>query len=136
MSAITKEQIKRIYALGSAIGIVDRGNKDDDLHTLVSGMTGKDSVSDLTGEEFIKVERELLNRMRVVNHNKPYTKKPSSAASGGSFPQGKPNEKPSVAGMMTKNSRARHGGLYTGSASWMTARPRPESVCAGLSRKR
>ena len=44
MAAINAQQIRKIYAIGNALGIVERGNEDDDLHALVSALTGKDSV--------------------------------------------------------------------------------------------
>ena len=48
MAAINAQQIRKIYAIGNALGIVERGNEDDDLHALVSALTGKDSVKSLT----------------------------------------------------------------------------------------
>lgn len=71
MTAITKEQIRRVYALGAAIGAVERGNKDDNLHALVYSITQKSSVSALTRDEFYVVERELLTRMQYKNRTEP-----------------------------------------------------------------
>ena len=86
---ISKEQIKRIYALGSAIGILDSGNKDDDLHALVYSITEKESVKALTEGEFKKVERALMDKMKIYRDNKvPKAKS-------------KANDE-TVAGMMTK----------------------------------
>ncbi len=51
MAAINAQQIRKIYAIGNALGIVERGNEDDDLHALVSALTGKDSVKSLTYAE-------------------------------------------------------------------------------------
>lgn len=48
MAAINAQQIKKIYAIGNALGIVERGNDEDDLHAMVSAMTGKDSIKALT----------------------------------------------------------------------------------------
>lgn len=45
MAAINAQQIKKIYAIGNALGIVERGNDDDDLHAMVSAMTGKGSIT-------------------------------------------------------------------------------------------
>ena len=87
--AISKEQIKRIYALGSAIGILKSGNKDDELHCLVYSITKKDSIKLLTEAEFWKVEKALMERMKIYRDNKAP----------------KPKEKvkdDTVAGMMTK----------------------------------
>lgn len=81
MAAITKEQIKRIYVLGSSLGMVDRQNPDDMLHTLVCALTGKESIRSLDEAEFEKVQADLLNRMRLAN--RPVLsprKKPAKAA--------------------------------------------------------
>ena len=63
---ITKEQIKRLYALGSSLGMVKRG-PDDALHVLVESMTGKESISTLTQLEFESVQTALMGRMRFEN---------------------------------------------------------------------
>lgn len=41
MTAIATQQIRKIYAIGNALGIVERGNAEDSLHDLVSSLTGK-----------------------------------------------------------------------------------------------
>ena len=51
MRKIELFQIKKIYAIGDALEIVDRKNRDDDLHALIQGMTGKESVKALTYKE-------------------------------------------------------------------------------------
>lgn len=51
MAAINAQQIKKIYAIGNSLGIVERGNDEDDLHAMVSAMTGKDSIKTLTYRE-------------------------------------------------------------------------------------
>lgn len=51
MAAINAQQIKKIYAIGNALGIVERGNEADNLHAMVSAMTGKESVKALTYAE-------------------------------------------------------------------------------------
>jgi hemoglobin-like flavoprotein len=68
MGGITKEQVRSIYALGSAAGILESGNKDDSLHALVRRVTGKDTVSSLTAEEYEKVKHELLPLLKYRNH--------------------------------------------------------------------
>lgn len=69
---ITKEQIKRVYALGAGLGLVDNRNHDGDmLHELVHGITGKTSIAELTATEFNSVQRELLERMRLKNQTPP-----------------------------------------------------------------
>lgn len=76
MAAITKEQIKRIYALGGALGLVETGNRDDHLHNMVNRLAGKKSISSLTAQEFQAVERELLSLMQYKNHQAPLKAKP------------------------------------------------------------
>ena len=41
MAAINGQQIKKIYAIGNALGIVERGNEEDALHSLVAAITGE-----------------------------------------------------------------------------------------------
>lgn len=62
MADINAQQIRKIYAIGNALGIVERGNEDDDLHALVSALTGKDSVKALTYTEAQAVIADLQKR--------------------------------------------------------------------------
>lgn len=94
-NGISKEQIKRIYALGSALGILQSGNKDDELHCLVYSITKKDSVKILTETEFNKVEKELMEKMKVYHRGNKAPK-----------PTNKTKEE-SVAGMMTKAQQSK-----------------------------
>lgn len=98
MENITKEQIKHIYALGSAVGILDRGNKDDDLHALVSARTGKDSISALSVTEAKNIERDLMDRMRLGNRTEPLDRRPKPAKKAGA-------EKAPTPGMMTNEQQ-------------------------------
>lgn len=50
MKQIEPYQMKKIYAIGRQLGIAERGHEDD-LHALVAGMTGKDSIKSLTYRE-------------------------------------------------------------------------------------
>lgn len=48
----TKEQIRRIYALGAAAGLLDRSaGTDDDLHLWVKQFSLKDHISELTEQQ-------------------------------------------------------------------------------------
>lgn len=68
----TKEQIKRIYGLGAGLGIVGK-NRDDMLHEVIYGITGKTSVKELTDSDFKAVQAELIERMKLANPNhKPH----------------------------------------------------------------
>jgi hypothetical protein len=74
MAQITKGQIQRVYALGAGIGILENGNENDDLHALVSRITGKEHIKDLTDTEFNAVERELMRLMRYGTRPAPLKK--------------------------------------------------------------
>lgn len=78
---ISKEEIKRIYALASGLEMVERGSEEDPLHVLVCGITGKTSVRELTAMEFSAVEHELLDRMRLKNRQALSAPKRKSAPS-------------------------------------------------------
>lgn len=56
-------QIRAIYAMGSSLGI-NRNSHEDELHQLVYGITGKESIKELTSSEAYSVQRELINRMK------------------------------------------------------------------------
>ena len=51
MKAIEQFQIRKIYAIGNALGIKGSGTNEDELHALVEGLTGKDSIKCLTYKE-------------------------------------------------------------------------------------
>ena len=55
-------QIRKIYAIGGALGMVKRNEEDDLLHELVESMTGKKSIKALTYGEACKVIGELEGR--------------------------------------------------------------------------
>ena len=50
MRKIESFQMKKIYAIGHALGITGNGSEDE-LHILVSGVTGKDSIKELSYQE-------------------------------------------------------------------------------------
>lgn len=45
MRTIEQFQIRKIYAIGNALGIKASGSEDE-LHALVGGVTGKDSIKE------------------------------------------------------------------------------------------
>lgn len=61
MGGCNTYQIRKIYAIGQALGIVNRGGEDA-LHDLVYGVTGKSSVKELSYSEACKVIGELEAR--------------------------------------------------------------------------
>lgn len=79
------DQIRKIYAIGQALGIVNRGGEDA-LHDLVYGVTGKSSVKELSYSEACKVIGELEARQgtppprpKKTNHRK---RKPGGVSEG------------------------------------------------------
>ena len=62
MAAITAQQIRKIYAIGGALGIVERGNANDRLHDLAASLTGKTSLKALTYAEGQTVISDLQRR--------------------------------------------------------------------------
>ena len=77
---ISKEQIKQIYGLGAALGILERGNPDDSLHALVESLTGKSSVSQLTAAQGQKVIKNL--RSQSQKEKKQYSAAPEGMTEG------------------------------------------------------
>ena len=65
------QQTQKIYAMGARLGLVRSGNKDDLLHELVYGITQKDSVRELTEQEYKKVIKELAERLKLQNLEEP-----------------------------------------------------------------
>lgn len=87
MQNISKEQIRNLYAIASKLNILVQGSKDDDFHNLVYSITGKSSVSQLTGAQYYKV-RDRLIAMQLrknkaddeQNENKSNDKKNNTAS--------------------------------------------------------
>lgn len=69
--ALTAVEIRKIYALGARLGLVENNNKNDALHALVEGITGKDSVSKLNADEYKDVMTELYTRLRLSQLEPP-----------------------------------------------------------------
>lgn len=78
MAAMTK----RLYALASELGLVERNNKDDPFHQLVYGITGKEHVSELVPAEEKAVLSELTERMNLKNPDKLLKGKPKNSVPG------------------------------------------------------
>ena len=71
---MTKQQIQRIYGMDSILGILESGNKRDNLHLLVESITGKDSIKTLTDDEYKAVVHELAERIHIQNLGEPPAK--------------------------------------------------------------
>jgi len=65
-AAATKKQIQLIYVIGTKCGLVEHGNKQDNLHNLVYQLTEKESVSELTEEEAAAVIRRLKSEEETI----------------------------------------------------------------------
>ena len=65
-AATTKKQIQAIYVIGAKCGLVERGNKQDNLHNLIYQLTEKESVSELTEEQAAAVIRRLKSEEAAV----------------------------------------------------------------------
>lgn len=57
--------------MGARLGLVESGNKNDLLHELVYGLTDKDSIRELTEQEYKKVIKELAERLKLQNLEEP-----------------------------------------------------------------
>ena len=67
MRTIEQVQIRKIYAIGNALGIKASGSGGDELHTLVGGVTGKDSIKSLTYKEACAVIARLEELQGTVH---------------------------------------------------------------------
>lgn len=76
MKTIQQFQIKKIFAIGHALGIAGSGSGEDELHVLVDGMTGKDSVKALTYAEAGEVITRLEELQGKPASPRPYRKRP------------------------------------------------------------
>lgn len=60
MKMISKNEIRKLYTIASVHGLVGR-NHDDDLHLIIYNMFKKESVKDLTENQYKKVLKYLDN---------------------------------------------------------------------------
>lgn len=60
---------KKLYAMAAALGLLERGSKEDAFHQLVYGLTSKEHVSELSAAEANAVHRELQRRLRSAAPN-------------------------------------------------------------------
>ncbi len=83
MAAANAQQIKKIYAIGRALGIAESGNPDDMLHQLVESITGKNSIKALTYAEAGAVISDLQKRQGGEPSKKQQRRKVYKAVPGG-----------------------------------------------------
>ena len=86
MPTITVDQIKKIYSIGQAMGIVERGNENDLLHSLVETITGKTSIKTLTHAEALAVIADLQKQQGAAS--RPRQKPKAHAARPGGATDG------------------------------------------------
>lgn len=65
------QQTQRIYAMGARLGLVETGNKNDMLHELVYGIADKNSIRELSEQEYKAVVKELAERLKLQNLEAP-----------------------------------------------------------------
>lgn len=82
MAAINARQIKTIYALGNALGILERGNADDELHAFVAAISGKSSIKELSSSEGEAVIVALQKRQKEKPKRSSKTKEHMEVAGG------------------------------------------------------
>lgn len=66
--------IRSIYAMGTSLGI-NGNSREDNLHQLVYGMTGKESIKSLTDPEAARVRSELMEMMKGTENIRQYGSK-------------------------------------------------------------
>lgn len=74
------QRTQRIYALGSRLGLLENGNKDDLLHNLVFRLTGKKHISSLNEAEYKTVINDMYTQMKIDNYEEPPHPKPKYEA--------------------------------------------------------
>lgn len=65
MRGIEYKQVKAIYAMANKIGICEKGNKNDNLHSLVYRMFKKKSIKELTYFEGEDLKKELNKYLKT-----------------------------------------------------------------------
>lgn len=89
MKAVQQFQVRKIYAIGHALGIVGSGSDEDELHELVAGATGKESIKALNYKEACAVIARLeelqgktVSPKSAGNRTREYKENPGGATSG------------------------------------------------------
>lgn len=65
------QRTQRIYALGSRLGLLENGNKDDLLHNLVFRLTGQKHISSLSESEYKTVINDMYTQLKIDNYEEP-----------------------------------------------------------------
>lgn len=64
------EYSKRLYTIASKAGLVDKNSHNDPFHQIIYGITGKESVTELTYSEAKLVETEIFRKSKFKNNVK------------------------------------------------------------------
>lgn len=83
-TSIEAYQIRKIYSIGNALGMVNRDDDEDTLHALIGSLTGKASVKTLTKAEANAVIAELMQRQgdAPAPHRQPSRSKKQAVPGG------------------------------------------------------
>lgn len=65
------QRTQKIYALGSRLGLLQSGSKDDLLHNLVFRLTGQKHISCLTEAEYKTVISDLYTQLKINSYEEP-----------------------------------------------------------------
>lgn len=89
---LKSHQTQRIYAMGARLGLLESGNKNDMLHTLVYKHSGKESIRSLTDDEYRTVIQDMSEQLRIQNTKvpevHPYKKKKYEDGGRGKISEG------------------------------------------------
>lgn len=61
------QQTQKIYAMAAKAGVLESGNKNDMLHTIVYRLTTKESIRSLDESEYKAVVSELAQMLKLQN---------------------------------------------------------------------
>lgn len=67
MAEATAKQKRLIYSLGRKCGLVQDGNKQDDLHAFVYQLSCKESIAELTEQQASVIIRQLMENLKAIS---------------------------------------------------------------------
>lgn len=68
---LKSQQTQKIYAMAARAGVLESGNKNDMLHTIVYRLTAKESIRSLDENEYKAVVSELAQMLKLQNLEPP-----------------------------------------------------------------
>lgn len=78
---LTTAQRQKMFGMAKQLNMLDKSGDTDMLHELISNITGKDSIKQLTTEDYKAVVAELSQRMKI-SHLQPPPRKRNDTAKG------------------------------------------------------